>query len=227
MDDASGRFWQEQNLAFFGAVSASLSHEINNVFSIINELAGLLDDHLLRLDQHMPLDPQKLKDISGKISRQVKRGEALIKLLNRFAHSADHWHAEVGVREVLERIVAISQRFATLSKAGIQTSFPADELIMRTSPFLLQQAVFRCIRMELAAVDARRSITVRLERTSAAGALICIESADPVPQTPERDADAAFLRQCIGELGGTIEFLPAEGAPIESVRFVLPGAPGS
>ncbi|MBI4720749.1 MAG: hypothetical protein HY770_05940 [Chitinivibrionia bacterium] len=226
MDGTSDRFWQEKNLAFFGAVSASLSHEINNVFTIINELAGLLDDHMLRLDQDLPIDPKKLKEISEKIAKQVRRGEALVKLLNRFAHSADHWIAEVGLREMLERIVTISQRFAMLNKAGIQTQFPGDELLLRTSPFLLQQAVFHCIRMELAAADTKRMITVGMERSAGGGALILVESADPVRRTEERDAELAFIARCMEELGGTLERLPGEET-IDCVRLGLPPAPES
>lgn len=221
MNEQNDRFWVEKSLMFYGQVSASLSHEINNVFSIVNELAGLIDDHLLRIDNDLPIDPDKLKEVTGKITKQVKRGEILVKLLNRMAHSADHWNASIDLGELVERVVAVSQRFASLRKAHLESSLPPEPLTITTNPFLLQQAIFNCIQMCLSAADSKRLITVDIEPVPAGGASIRVTSADPVHDTEESSAQKAFLKLCIEELGGSLEFLPGNGA-LDSVLMIIP-----
>lgn len=221
MDERNDRFWVEQSLLFFGQVSASLSHEINNVFSIINELAGLIDDHLLRIDQDLPIDPEKLKDASDRIAKQVKRGETLVKLLNRMAHSADHWSALVDVGELVERIVAVCRRFATLRGATLEIGGTGERLEITTNPFLLQQAIFRAVQMCLLAVDTSRSLKVEYEPAQSGGAVISVTGGDPVPDSDERRQFEELLAQCAQELGGSLELEPSGDA----VRRVIINVP--
>ena len=77
-----------EELAFFGTITAGLSHELKNVIATINEYNGLLDD-LAQAAARRPLDPERLRQICGKITKQIERGESLILGLNRFAHSMD------------------------------------------------------------------------------------------------------------------------------------------
>lgn len=221
MKNANDRFWVEHSLMFFGQVSASLSHEINNVLSIVNELAGLVDDHLLRIDTGLPLDTDKLKETTRKIAVQVQRGEALVKLLNRMAHSADHWIAEVDLGELVARVVAVSRRFAALRKTGLEGGAPRETVAVTTKPFLLQQAVFECIQMCLSAADAKRAVTVGFEPLPAGGARIRVTSADPVLPTEESSGRKAFVALCMEELGGSLAFEPEDDA-IESAVMEIP-----
>ena len=45
-----------ESLQFFGKISASVSHEIKNVFAVINEAAGLLEDFTIMVDKGMPIE---------------------------------------------------------------------------------------------------------------------------------------------------------------------------
>lgn len=221
MKKENDRFWVEHSLMFFGQVSASLSHEINNVFSIVNELAGLIDDHLLRADRGLPIEPAKLKEVTGKIAKQVKRGEALVKLLNRMAHSADQWTASIDLGELIERVVAVCQRFAALRKVILDNPPPRERVTITTNPFLLQQAIFHSIQMCLSAADEKRSLAVGFDPVAAGGARIRVTSADPVRDTEESAGHKIFLARCIEELGGSIEYEPGDHA-IESVIMNIP-----
>ena len=58
----------EIGLAYVGAMSASISHELKNVLAVIHENAGLLEDLSLRADQGVPLEPERLKTICGRIA---------------------------------------------------------------------------------------------------------------------------------------------------------------
>src|SRR4030067_193492 len=80
---------REKGLAFFGSITASFSHEINNIMAIIGELAGLMEDLLRVADLGHPPQLERFRRVSERIGTQVKRGEEMIKRLNRFAHTMD------------------------------------------------------------------------------------------------------------------------------------------
>ena len=220
MSEADERILRETNMAFFGAVTASLSHEINNVFSIINELSGLLDDYMAAAEQGAPLNPQKLKGIAEKAEKQVQRGKILVKRLNSFAHSSDETVATVGLHELLDRMIAIAQRLAVLKKAELRSELPDEDVELTTNPFLLEQAVFSCIKMSLEALDENRIITVSYE-ISKSGAVVLVKSADPVHETEEGKAERSVLALLMSELGGTVEYVPGPDACF-SFKLVVP-----
>ena len=49
----------EEGLRFFGTMTASISHELKNALSIINEGAGLLEDLAAMSARGMALDPAR------------------------------------------------------------------------------------------------------------------------------------------------------------------------
>ena len=73
----------EQGLKFFGKMSATISHEINNALAIINENAGLMQDFTHMVDKGIPLDPKRLNTLAGKIIQQVRRAEGIVKNLKQ------------------------------------------------------------------------------------------------------------------------------------------------
>jgi C4-dicarboxylate-specific signal transduction histidine kinase len=220
MNDKDEHYLWRKNLAFSGAVTASLSHEINNVLTIINELAGLLDDHMAAAEHGRPLDPDKLKKTTDKIAKQIERGKTIVKRLNSFAHSSDESVASVSLRQLLERITAICERFASLKRAVIESEFPEDDVELTTNPFMLQQAVFSCIQMCLAAADRERRVAVRYEKVDS-GAVVLVEGADSVSSTDEVRAEMAFLTLLMRELDGAVEHVPGSGEG-SRFRLVLP-----
>jgi C4-dicarboxylate-specific signal transduction histidine kinase len=222
MSEKDDRLLRERNLAFFGAVTASLSHELNNVYTIINELSGLLEDFMVGAEQGVPLKPERIKGAVEKIGAQVQRGKVLVKRLNSFAHSADEAVAAVSLRELLDRITAIAQRLATLKRAKLECEFPDEDVELTTNPFVLQQVVFSAIRMALEAVDEKRIISVSYEK-SESGSVVVVSSADPVSKTDDEDAERAVLALLMRELGGTAEYVPGADDSF-CFRFVLPRA---
>jgi len=168
------------------------------------------------------LDPEKLKRTCEKISAQIERGKTIVKRLNTFAHSTDKGVVEVGLREELERITVICQRLGALKKTGLETEFPEEDVELRTNPFVLQQAVFGCIQMALAAAGEKRLITVRYEKPES-GVLIFVESADPISISEEIEAEMSVLSLVVKELGGTIDGAPGREGGF-CFKLVLPGA---
>ncbi len=154
-----------QSLAFSGIITASLSHELNNAFAIINEYNGLLDDMLMGFKQGVPLDEKKILRSSQKIGFQIERGKELIKRLNKFAHSTDYPVAEVDIAQIVQAIVDLSQRLAGLKEMIIEFKKPsAESIVLNTNPFYLQQAIFACFQIFIANTGANRSITIAVDK---------------------------------------------------------------
>ena len=62
---------QQSGRAFFGKISASVSHELNNVLAIIGQTAGLLEDLLDSGPGDEPIPRASLERICSQITEQV------------------------------------------------------------------------------------------------------------------------------------------------------------
>jgi signal transduction histidine kinase len=142
-----------------------MTHELKNVLATINENAGLLGDYSAKAGHGMPLDPEKIKTLAARITRQVKRGDELLKSMNRFSHSVDAPRASVNLNEALELLSSLAARFAAMR--GITLEVSASELPVQimTSPFLLLNALFFCLELAMEAIGSGRTIRMKPEKT--------------------------------------------------------------
>jgi signal transduction histidine kinase len=156
-------------LVFFGKMVASISHEIKNVLAITNENAGLLEDITLMAEKGMPMDQEKLKTLAGRIKKQIRRADGIVKNMNKFAHSVDESLMSVDLGELLQSVAALSGRFASMR--GVTLELESMEISPRitTNPFLLENLAWLC--MDFAMEMAGRGKTVRLitEKTENGG----------------------------------------------------------
>lgn len=199
---------RERGLSFFGAVTASLSHEINNAVAIVGELSGLLGDLLLGAEQGRPLDNKKLKKLSERISSQVKKGDSVIKCLNRFAHSVDESVKTFDLKELVEDIDIIAQRFAFLRKVCLEKKLDGETITITSNPFSLQQAIFTCIELALTA-SKTDDVVILKANEDGEGARITVES----PSFGRRDkieTELSFLSVLMKDLGGTAKVIPVD-----------------
>ncbi len=115
----------EAGLQFFGKMSASNFHEINNVLAIINENAGLLEDLSLMVEDGMPIEPKRLQSVSEKIVKQVRRANKIVKNINRFSHSVDKPVKRIDLGETLAFMAELSERLA--ERRGFEGSDRKDQ----------------------------------------------------------------------------------------------------
>lgn len=127
-------------LRFFGEVSAAVSHDIKNVFAIINEDAGLMGDLALMAEKGMPLDPQKLSTVAAKIQKQIKRGDLIVKNMNSFAHSIDDPVKEIDICATVKLVCELLKRRLDAKNVEIIFNF-SKAVIIRTDPFMFEMAV--------------------------------------------------------------------------------------
>jgi C4-dicarboxylate-specific signal transduction histidine kinase len=202
-----------QGFGFFGAITASLSHEINNVLATINELSGLLGDFLVAAENGGELNPERLKRPTERIAAQVKRGQTYVKCMNQFAHTVDHMRTEIDLNETVEAITTLCRRFGTLRRVELEVILPESSPRLEGSPFDAQHVLYRCIDIGLRASQQGDTLHIHVEaHDDGARATIRSDSA------PEDAADLKlrheFVELLAGELGVELTSELRADAPI-------------
>jgi C4-dicarboxylate-specific signal transduction histidine kinase len=203
MTDVKGTLLREKGFAFFGAITASLSHEINNVLATINELAGLMEDFFAAADGGGELDTKRLKNAAGRIAGQVERGQTYVKRLNRFAHTVDHTRTVIDIHQMVDAMAALCRRLCTLRRVELQTTLPEMAIELEGYPFDVQHVLFRCIEIVLSAAQQGDTLRIDVEpagdgvRIQISGEAGCTE---PEPLT----AKTEFVAVLADELGGRV-----------------------
>lgn len=213
----SGAKLRAEGLAFFGRMTAGQSHEVTNVLNIINELAGLQLDLLGAAVAGRTPDLSRLAEIADRIQAQVARGGTIIRNVNRFAHSVDLPTAVFELGDVLERVVFLTQRYATLGRVTLDLKRPEEAFAVESNPFCIQQAVFCCLEIAITAASEHRRVMVTY-RVGDRQVEIEISAADPMDRATIPAERLELLRALLDELGGVVAQIPDQAEPH---RFVL------
>ena len=167
----------QKSIQFNGRIAAALSHDINNVVSIISEVAGLLADLAVMAESGRPVDPDRLRAQSERISGQIERSRGIIKHMNRFGHSIDEPERGCDLNEAMDNIVGLSQRFARLKKKTIELRPAEGPVTVTAHPFFLRQLVFFLLDLILEA-DAESETIVMEVRGDGGDDLLVVRSGD-------------------------------------------------
>ncbi len=205
-------------LAFFGTITASVTHELSNVIAIINELGGLLDDLLSLANAGAPVNLDKLKSLHGRLATQVARGDRIVRRLNRFAHTADHAVVQFDVRLVLDDLVRLTRRLTELKKVDLEADLPEQGILLTTDPFAFQQAVFLCIGHLLAAAAEGSRITVSVSVSSGSVGIAILGVGMDRDQLAA--TDPAVAASLVESLDGSLVTEPTEEGQL--LRITLP-----
>lgn len=73
----------------FSKISATVTHEIKNTLSIINENAGMLNDFAIMAGEGGAVPSSQVDGATATIAKQVTRSNTIMLNLNRFSHSGD------------------------------------------------------------------------------------------------------------------------------------------
>ena len=184
---------RNDDLLFFGKVSAQVSHELKNILAVINEQAGLLADFAMLAGRGMPLDPERLAATADCLQRQVRRGDGLLASFNRFAHSPDQPDRQVSLSETAELAAALGARRASTERVAL-AAVPGCDATIVADPFLLCRLLLACLERALAAPDAARSVTVAAQ-SGPDGAALVITGLGPDAAPGE---DETTLAQALG-----------------------------
>ncbi|MFW5908459.1 MAG: hypothetical protein ACOCR8_02365 [Desulfosalsimonas sp.] len=152
----------EKTLAFFGKMTANLTHEFKNILAIIQESAGLMED-IMAIS---PLAQEKYQERFNKsmatIKKQLQRGMELATRFNRFAHAPDHTNAEMDLGETIDHFCTLTERFARLKHISLEPVSAGRQISMTTNPVLLYMALFYGLDSCLNVLPANSEIRISL-----------------------------------------------------------------
>jgi len=162
-----------EEVAFLGKLTASMTHEIRNVLTIIKESSGLLQDILAADRDGSVPSRDKLQKTLGKIQDQVDRGAELLASHSRLAHSMDDRKATCEVGDVLTLVLHLMQRFAHTRNVRLEISACDPALEVRTHLFdllmVLSKSIDYCLDQSVAGAkvtlegrEAPGGITIRI-----------------------------------------------------------------
>ncbi len=148
----------KQGLQFFGSVNASISHELKNIFAIISETAGFLNDLTQLSKQGKKFELSLLENCSNSIAEEIERGFDTIRQMNQFAHSVDHPIKETSIPDTLTLAVKLTGFLSYTKKTQIDAS--AADITVLTSPFLLQNLIYRTLCAVYKSMDTKDTLNI-------------------------------------------------------------------
>ena len=179
----------KESLALFGQIGASLSHDINNVFAIIGELNGLINDMVTMTEGN--INTASLSKVAARIEKQLDRGARLTKSLNTFAHSIDHDDESMDLEAVVSHVVALCERSARMRKATLSVTVEEMIPLIKGNRFQLQHLIFLCIEQLLAASPL--GIAIHIHAAPHPKGVEMTFRADPDATLATQDNDTANL----------------------------------
>jgi signal transduction histidine kinase len=156
-------FDQLSNLNFFGKITASVTHELNNVFSIINEYNGLLEDQIFIAESELTPNLEKLSRIQDRLAKQIARGETIIRNLNKFAHSTDHEYIEFDLNDYVENILNLTTRLANLKKIKLTFENDHKPVLIVNNPYEIMRNIFLIISYLLDTLGSQAELSFSIE----------------------------------------------------------------
>jgi len=156
-------------LLFFGCMSSSNFHEIKNALAIINENAGLLDDIAQFADGNRPINPEKMKTLSAKITKQVKRADDIIRNINRFSHSVEKPMERIDLGETVAFVARLTERLAAIRGVTVKTVPLASHIHITTSPFFLENLIWVCLDFAMGFTGHGKTVELITETNNVGG----------------------------------------------------------
>jgi len=158
----------EKEVAFFGRITADITHELKNVLAIIRESSGLMGDIIAISPEAIIKHQEKMQNSLVRIKDQIERGVELTDRLNKFAHSTDETMAKIDLQETIEQLITLAQRFARLKHVVLKTVPPNQEgppITLVTRHIQLQMALFASLECCFTVMSAGGEINIGIRKT--------------------------------------------------------------
>ncbi|MBW2131942.1 MAG: HAMP domain-containing histidine kinase [Deltaproteobacteria bacterium] len=204
---------KQEEIAFFGKITAAATHEMKNVLAIIKETAGLMED-LVILSPEMPASlREKCQSTLSVIQNQIKRGVDISDHLNWFAHCTDVPTASMDLSTTAAQMIHLAQRFARLKGVVLEVEPSEASITVQVRPVFLLMTLFTCIRCCLNALSPGSRIVLAPEEFDTGSAfsfLLKEKDARPDALFSALSADAAWsdLQQMVAALEGAVQWVP-------------------
>lgn len=190
---------------FMSAVTASMTHELQNVLAIINECRGLISD-VLDMNQGVKLKRMDMIAKSlGMIKDQIERGKVISGGLNRFAHAHEDFAAGADLNRIAQQLGILAERIARLRKCEFVIGLAKEPVVAAGNGVLLFLLVFEAMRACLDSVEQGK-IHLQVSRDGARGS---VHFFLPDGGEVKKAALSADLWAVAGQLTADVEIDPA------------------
>lgn len=165
----------EQGLSYFGRMSASATHEIKNCLAIMNENSGLLED-LGMLSKEGVISSDRVNAITGKIKKQIKRANDILKKLNLFSHSSDVHTEAVDLQEVVRFTADMGSRLIEMKRVAVEIIPASSAVSINSNRFFLENMIWRSMEKASDMSGEGGSVTISfIKDNGRAGILFAIQ----------------------------------------------------
>ncbi len=172
----------DSKIDYVERMTASVTHEFQNVLAIIKENTGLIGD-CFRFGNIAGGDTGGILERSiESIEQQIKRGSTLSSCLNQFAHSYGHKKKGVNVYQSIETLIVISGRI--FERKGITLSFSGDDTVFfDVVPMEFSHLTFRCLEILSELIPDGTDISITLGASQHESFLLaeCIKDNTAIP----------------------------------------------
>lgn len=104
-----------------GQITASITHELKNCLAIIQEKSGLLEDLLeISQEKNVPINQDKIKEITNSIYKQTLRANEIIKNLNKIAHTPDEECLSIDISSFVNLAISTYKRIADMKNIVLE-----------------------------------------------------------------------------------------------------------
>lgn len=193
-------------LVYFGKMTAALSHELKNCLAIINENSGLIEDLTAMARNGRPLDPDRMEDVTGRISRQVVRADDLLKQMNKFGHSVDQPVQQIDLNEAVRLASALGAKPAANRMVKILPDLSEEPVQVRVPFFHLLNLIWQTIEASMTVMDPNTTLGVKVCRDQGA-VRICFTSSAPFTDAVEPGLDACGVYDLGSKIPATLVVL--------------------
>jgi signal transduction histidine kinase len=205
-----------RDLAFFGRINASISHELKNIFAIIAEASGLLNDLAGLAEKGKKIDMGMIKTCSQDIEEEIQRGYATIKEMNTFSHSVDRSIASVSPVDLVTLMVNIGSYLSDASKVKINAPDNAEYQIL-TCPYRFQQLIYQALVFAYRTTGPEGEITVSVSAETNGDVRISFSNLG-------EQGDAKFPPEEMSSIAGAIYAKIRAANDFESFDMIFPQA---
>ncbi len=203
-------------LGFFGAVIASISHEIKNRLAIINEQTLLGKDLAQAAAGGRQTPPDRFVDLADAVKTEIDTADTIIKMMNRFAHSVDTLKNRIDMNEAINLTATLYERIARMQNATIQVHPPETPVHVDTVFFFLMNLIWLCLNAALEGNQEPRTIGIESAKT-ATGAAVWLQ-VGPTRTDMQAALASEEMTDLADALGARVSFL----AQPDRVQIDLP-----
>jgi two-component system NtrC family sensor kinase len=183
---------QSQKLAAIGQLSAGIAHEINNPLAIIGEEAGWIQDLLKREALSQLAEMSEIRDSLREIVVQAGRCKEITHKLLSFARKMDATIRDVDMNSLVDDVVGMRERDASLDNIQIVKDLEANLPIIHSEPSQLRQVLLNLVNNAIDAIPHGGTITVHTEKSGADDGGVAFSVADTGIGIPRENIEKIF-----------------------------------